>query len=61
MTSSPGWSFFELAVGTTALARLPLPTMALNPGVKDLFAFRFEDFELRGYQSHPHIPAPIAV
>jgi len=40
---------------------LPLPTMALNPGVKDLFAFRFEDFELRGYQSHPHIPAPIAV
>ncbi len=40
---------------------LPLPTMALNPAVKDLFAFRFEDFELRGYQSHPHIPAPIAV
>ena len=35
--------------------------MALNPAVKDLFAFRFEDFELRGYQSHPHIPAPIAV
>ena len=40
---------------------LPLPTMALNPAVQDLFAFRFEDFELRGYQSHPHIPAPIAV
>ncbi len=40
---------------------LPLPTMALNPAVKDLFAFRFEDFGLRGYQSHPHIPAPIAV
>ena len=40
---------------------LPLPTMVLNPGVKDLFAFRFEDFELRGYQSHPHIAAPIAV
>jgi thymidylate synthase len=40
---------------------LPLPTMALNAEVKDLFAFRFEDFELRGYQSHPHIPAPIAV
>ncbi|MBP6381910.1 MAG: thymidylate synthase [Pseudomonadales bacterium] len=40
---------------------LPLPTMLLNPGVKDLFAFRFEDFELRGYQSHPHIAAPIAV
>ena len=40
---------------------LALPTMALNPAVKVLFAFRFEDFELRGYQSHPHIPAPIAV
>jgi thymidylate synthase len=40
---------------------LPLPTMALNPEVKDLFAFRFEDFALRDYQSHPHIPAPIAV
>ena len=40
---------------------LALPTMALNPAVKDLFAFRFEDFELRGYQSHPHIAAPIAV
>ncbi len=40
---------------------LALPVMALNPAVKDLFAFRFEDFELRGYQSHPHIPAPIAV
>jgi thymidylate synthase len=40
---------------------LALPVMALNPAVKDLFAFRFEDFELRGYQSHPHIAAPIAV
>ena len=40
---------------------LPLPTMALNSAVKDLFAFRFEDFELSGYQSHPHIAAPIAV
>jgi len=40
---------------------LPLPVMALNPAVQDLFAFRFEDFELCGYQSHPHIAAPIAV
>ena len=40
---------------------LALPAMVLNPAVQDLFAFRFEDFELRGYQSHPHIPAPIAV
>ncbi|MEH6825861.1 MAG: thymidylate synthase [Motiliproteus sp.] len=40
---------------------LALSTMKLNPGVTDLFAFRFEDFELEGYQSHPHISAPIAV
>jgi Thymidylate synthase len=29
--------------------------------VKDLFAFRFEDFELQNYQAHPHIAAPVAV
>ena len=40
---------------------LPLPTMQLNPEVKDLFAFRFEDFELVGYEAHPHIKAPVAV
>ncbi len=40
---------------------LPLPVMKLNPAVKDLLAFRFEDFELVGYQSHPHIKAPVAV
>ena len=40
---------------------LPLPTMKLNPTVTDLFAFRFEDFELEGYQAHPHIKAPVAV
>lgn len=39
----------------------PLPTMRINPEVKDLFAFRFEDFALEGYQPHPHIPAPVAV
>ena len=40
---------------------LPLPEMHLNPDVDDLFAFRFEDFELRGYEAYPHIPAPVAV
>lgn len=39
----------------------PLPTMRLNPEVKDLFAFRFEDFTLEGYEPHPHIAAPVAV
>jgi thymidylate synthase len=39
----------------------PLPTMTLNPEVKDLFAFRYEDFTLLGYDPHPHIKAPVAV
>ncbi len=39
----------------------PLPVMKLNPEVKDLFDFKFEDFTLAGYQSHPHIKAPVAV
>lgn len=39
----------------------PLPTMKLNPAVKDIFGFRFEDFTLENYQSHPAIKAPVAV
>jgi thymidylate synthase len=39
----------------------PLPTMKLNPTVKDLFAFRYEDFALEGYEPHPHIKAAVAV
>ena len=39
----------------------PLPVMKLNPEVKDLFAFRYEDFTLEGYDPHPAIKAPIAV
>lgn len=39
----------------------PLPTMRLNPEVRDIFAFRYEDFELTGYDPHPHIKAPVAV
>jgi len=39
----------------------PLPVMSINPDVTDLFAFRFEDFELQGYDPHPHIKAPVAV
>jgi thymidylate synthase len=45
------------------LRRTPydLPKMELNPDVRDLFAFRYEDFALSGYEHHPHIKAPIAV
>ena len=39
----------------------PLPTMQINPAVKNIFDFRFEDFELVDYQCHPGIRAPIAV
>ena len=38
-----------------------LPSMKINPDVKDIFAFTFEDFELINYQADPHIKAPIAV
>lgn len=45
------------------LSRMPgtLPTMVINPDVKDLFAFRFEDFTLENYVAQPHIKAPVAV
>ncbi len=39
----------------------PLPTMKLNPAVKDIFGFQYEDFTLENYQHHPHIKAPVAV
>lgn len=39
----------------------PLPQMHLNPEVKDLFSFKFEDFTLENYQCHPAIKAPVAV
>jgi thymidylate synthase len=39
----------------------PLPQMKINPNVKDLFDFKFEDFELLNYDPHPHIKAEVAV
>lgn len=39
----------------------PLPKMQINPDVKDIFGFKFEDFKLIDYNPHPHIKAPVAV
>ena len=39
----------------------PLPTMKMNPDVKDIFDFRFEDFELTDYDPHPHIKGAVSV
>lgn len=39
----------------------PLPMMKINPSVKNIFEFKFDDFELQNYQAHPHIKAPVAV
>ena len=53
----------HLQQADTQLERKPLPPpqMKINPDVNDIFGFRYEDFELVGYQAHPSIPAPIAV
>ncbi len=39
----------------------PLPKLTLNPAVKDIFGFKYEDFEITGYQCHPHIKGAVAV
>ncbi|MEY4114624.1 MAG: hypothetical protein RLZ76_1317 [Bacteroidota bacterium] len=52
---------FEQAKLQLTRTPFPLPTMKINPEVKDIFGFKFEDFELLHYQSHPAIKAPVAV
>ena len=39
----------------------PLPKMVLNPEIKNIFDFKYEDFSLENYDPHPHIKAPVAV
>ena len=51
----------EQAERQLSRAPRPLPTLRVNEDVTDLFAFRFEDFSLEGYDPHPHIAAPVAV
>ena len=52
---------FEQAELQLTRTPFPLPQMKINPEVKDIFNFKFEDFELINYQSHPAIKAPVAV
>lgn len=52
--------FEQVALQLTREPR-PLPTMKLNPEVKDIFSFKYEDFTLENYDYHPTIKAPIAV
>jgi thymidylate synthase len=52
---------FEQASLQLTRTPFPLPTMKINPEVKDIFGFKFEDFELLHYQCHPGIKAPVAV
>lgn len=52
---------FEQAREQLKRSPKPLPQMKINPAVTDLFAFRFEDFELSGYEPDAHIKAPVAV
>ncbi|MBL7700756.1 MAG: thymidylate synthase [Ferruginibacter sp.] len=52
---------FEQANLQLTRTPFPLPQMKINPEVKDIFDFKFEDFELVNYESHPAIKAPVAV
>ena len=52
---------FEQAREQLARTPGPLPAMRINPEVRDIFGFRYEDFTLEGYEAQPHIPAPVAV
>jgi thymidylate synthase len=52
---------FEQATLQLSREPFPLPQLKLNPAVKDIFSFSFEDFELINYQCHPAIKAPVAV
>lgn len=52
---------FEQAALQLSRSPFPLPQIKINLAVKDIFDFKFEDFELLNYQSHPAIKAPVAV
>lgn len=52
---------FQQAEQQLRRSPFPLPQMKINPAVKDIFGFKFEDFELLNYESHAAIKAPVAV
>jgi thymidylate synthase len=52
---------FEQVMTQLKREPFPLPQMHINPEVKDIFSFKYEDFTLQNYQSHPGIKAPVAV
>lgn len=52
---------FEQVAEQLSREERSLPTLKINPDVKDIFGFKFEDFELKDYHPHPHIKAPVAV
>ena len=52
---------FEQVEKQLARETRELPTMKINPEVKDIFKFKFEDFKLENYDPHPGIKAPIAI
>jgi thymidylate synthase len=55
------YNHFEQARLQLSRQPYPLPQMKLNPGVTSIFDFQYEDFELSGYQAHPHIKAEVSV
>lgn len=52
---------FQQATLQLSRAPFPLPQMKINPAVKNIFDFKFEDFELLNYESHPAIKAPVSI
>jgi thymidylate synthase len=52
---------FEQVATQLAREPRPLPTMTINPAVKDIFSFTFDDFKLENYNPYPAIKAPVAV